>query len=666
MNQSSAAPIEAVRASFAQEQLWFLDQLSSGGSAYNIMLSWGLTGEVRADLLRESIAAVVARHDALRMTFHDGNGTPRVVAAEADSVHVGLPVIDLRSLDPTSRQQWLSDEVNRRQNQRFNLTVGPLFFFELIQLTEDEFFFLECFHHSILDGWSSSIVNDDLSRFYNAVVEGKQMLPQSSDPTYIDFITNQRARLTPNVLAEELSFWTERLKGLAPLQLPTERSRALSAASNDAVAQPGDTFVRAMDRTAYTAVKKSAAEGGTSTLAVIGAALSVVLSRYSTSTDIPIGIPMLGRIDAEWEGVVGMFINMTVLRSHPNPELTFAELREQVMESLFELMDHQEAPFSMVVEQVAPARAANQNPLFQVSLQVLDASSAGQTLTLTGVDVEFIPPRSDTSRFDVSLNLFDSGEDIQVSAEYSTHLFDEWRIMGLLGHLEEVIRQGATNPTMRLSSLAMVPTDEATELVAAGRGPRTSRINLDAALPDARDLPLAVVDAQGNLTPRGIPGEVVLGLSPWTDEVADQIATTGSVTCVPTRPTGLHAVWGRDMDLQPVTSGEPPHTAAVARTGPSEPESGIDSRAPRDSAVQEDVAQAFTDVLEVTHLGPDDNFFDAGGSSLRAMRVISRVNKKLGIKLSVRTMYADPTIRAVAAAATEALNASDRTASSVQ
>lgn len=258
MNQSSAAPIEAVRASFAQEQLWFLDQLSSGGSAYNIMLSWGLTGEVRADLLRESIAAVVARHDALRMTFHDGNGTPRVVAAEADSVHVGLPVIDLRSLDPTSRQQWLSDEVNRRQNQRFNLTVGPLFFFELIQLTEDEFFFLECFHHSILDGWSSSIVNDDLSRFYNAVVEGKQMLPQSSDPTYIDFITNQRARLTPNVLAEELSFWTERLKGLAPLQLPTERSRALAAASNDAVAQPGDTFVRAMDRTAYTAVKKSA------------------------------------------------------------------------------------------------------------------------------------------------------------------------------------------------------------------------------------------------------------------------------------------------------------------------------------------------------------------------------------------------------------------------
>lgn len=644
----------AIPASFAQEQLWFLDQLSSGGSTYNILLSWKLTGAVSSGALRDALTAAVARHDALRMTFRDDEGTPRVVVA--DTVHVGLPVIDLRSLESAAREQRVSQEVSSQQNQHFDLNHGPLFAFELIRLSDHEYVFLESFHHSILDGWSSSIVNSDISRFYELAINGKHVPQEPSNPTYSDFITDQRARLTSEVLESELQFWDKRLQGLKPLDLPTDRTRAQASLAETAKPEPGDTLVHTMDERAYAALTQSAANHGTSKLAVLAAALSVVMSRYSGSTDVPIGIPVLGRTDAEWEGVVGMFINLTVLRTHTNPELTFRDLQERVMDSLFEVMDHQEVPFSKVVERAAPDRTASRNPLFQVSLQVLDAASSGQTLALTNTDVEFIPARSDTSRFDVSLNLFDSGDAMQVSAEYSTDLFDQWRIIRLVGHIEEVIRQAAVNPSVKLSNLASVTVDEATELVAAGRDPRTRLTAIGTELLEKTDLPMAVVDGDGNLTPCGIPGEVVIGTSPWTDEIAGQVVATRSVTGVPTRPTGVHAVWEPDLSLTRVRTRTPNYTSGPDVAGPTVPKD--DSLAPADAHVQRDVTQAFIDVLEIATLGRDDNFFESGGSSLRAMRVISRVNKKLGIKLSVRTLYAEPTIRAVTSAAAKALTTS--------
>ena len=376
---------------------------------------------------------------------------------------------------------------------------------------------------------------------------------------------------------------------------------------------------------------------------VFAAAFNLVLSRYSGLEDIPTGVPMLGRPEPGLEAVVGMFINMVVLRSDLSGDPTFGELIDRIADGSLELYEHQEIPFNQVVDAVQPVREPGRNPLFQVSIQLLGESNSGESLSFPEVVAEFVPLASLVSRFDIAVNIIDTGSSLRAAVEYSSDLFDGWRIEAMLTHLETVLRAAATDPGLRLSRIPIVAGAEAEQLLAAGR---------DGV---AGNRQVYVVDPSLNLVPRGVPGELLVGGEP--DGLAEYLnqpeITADRFVDDPFHPGRLvyrsgHLVrWNSDLQLESLDRVDD----QIEPPDPVEAENGTDSelRTP----TEQSVAQIFGELLSLSTVGAEDSFFDLGGNSLQAMRAVSRINKGFGIKLSVRTLYGNVTVRAVSAVVDE-------------
>jgi hypothetical protein len=519
------------RLSPAQEQLWFLDQLSPGAT-YNSMLVWRLRGPLRVDLLHRAVHLVVARHAALRTTIRaDDDGTPFQFVAPPGEVPLPVTGAD---------EAAVPGLVAAAAAEPYDLASGPLCRFRLLRLDAGEWVFMQGFHHIVTDGWSSGVVNAELSAAYRALLAGSEPVFARRELDYPDFAEAQRQRLSGDALAEELDWWRERLAGLPVLDLPADRPRPAGG-------HRGATLIRDFPPDLRGVLHGLAAARRTSPFTVLAAAFALVLGRHTGSEDVPTGIPMLGRPEPELEALVGMFVNMVVLRTDLSGDPTFGELVDRVADGVLELYDHYEVSFHEVVDAVRPPRAPGRNPLFGVSVQLLGADTSGEAVDLPGIAAEFLPLPSTTSRFDLAVNVVDTGSSLRAAVEYSTDLYDEWRVAALLEHLETVLR---ADPDARLSRLR--------ELLPALPGA--------AAAPDAPRAP-------------------------------------------------------RDDELRTPT--------------------------------ERSVAGIFGAVLSRPGVGAEESFFDAGGNSLQAMRAVSRINKGFGIKLSVRTLYGNGTVRAVSAVVDE-------------
>jgi amino acid adenylation domain-containing protein len=454
--------VQIRRLSFAQEQLWFLDQLAPGETTYNILMVWRLRGPLRVDLLQRSLNLVVARHEALRVTIRNDEGTPYQVVAPA--TEVPLPVTDLRMLPEAEREQRLQAEINAQRAEPYDLEIGPLCRFRLLQLDAEEYVFFQDSHHIITDGWSAALINVELSTAYRSLYSGTEPVFEDMELDYIEFAESQRERLQGDVLADELAFWQRLLADLPVLELPTDRPRPIGGSHH------GETLTKDFPDDLRDIVKQLAEDHCVSMFMVFAAAYNLVLSRYSGLEDIPIGIPMLGRLEPELEAVVGMFINMVVLRSDLSGNPTISELISRIADSNLDLYEHQEVSFKQVVDVVQPVRDPDRNPLFQASLQLLGESNSGENLSFPGVVAEFVPLASPTSRFDIAMNVYDTGSSLRANIEYSSDMFDRWRMEAMLTHLETVLRTAAADPSLRLSQIPVVSGAEAEQLLSAGRG----------------------------------------------------------------------------------------------------------------------------------------------------------------------------------------------------
>lgn len=448
--------------SFGQEQLWFLDQLAPGDTTYNILLAWRLRGPLDLDVLRRSLSFVVSRHDALRATVTAHDGQPFQVIAPPSEVD--LPIVDLTDLPADQREAVVDAAVHEQTGLGFDLAAGPLFRFRVLRLAAAEHVLLQTFHHVVTDGWSSTILNSDLSAAYQAFAAGGEPTLPQPELSYHEFARWQRERLQGDALEEELSFWAERLKDLPVLDLPTDRPRPVSSTHH------GDSVIRAFSPQLLASARALANDNGTSLFMTLTAVLNVVLSRYTGQVDIPVGVPMLGRPEPELEDVVGLFINMVVLRSDLTGDPTFTELLERAADANLELYEHQEVPFHQIVDRVQPERDPSRNPLFQVAIQVLGGSTSGDQVHLPGISAEYLLLPSIRSRFDLTLNFIETADTLSVSVEYSADLFDRWRVDALLDHFETVLTAVARNPSLRLSEVPILAETERAEILALGRG----------------------------------------------------------------------------------------------------------------------------------------------------------------------------------------------------
>jgi amino acid adenylation domain-containing protein len=447
--------------SFGQEQLWFIDQLTPGATTYHITVAFRLRGALRIDVLQDCLTRVVARHDALRMTFHSVDGVPFQVTSPPTPVE--LPVLPV-SGSGGQENQLIQDKVAELASIPFDLERGPLYRYLVLKLADDNHVFLQILHHIVTDGWSGGVLNNEINLAYRALLEGHEPDFGEPAPSYSQYATSQREQMQAEVLDEELDWWTDRLTGLPTLEFPADRPRSAESGSS------GGSVTRQYPDELLSQMRNVAKAHGVSLYMVITSALNAVLSRYTGQDDIPVGVAMLNRVDEALERVVGLFVNMVVLRTDLSGNPTFSELLGRVLDANLDLYEHQEVPFNLIVDKVQPVRAAGINPLFQIATQLLSSVNLGSGLDLPDLTSTPVSSPATGSRFDMAIDFFEEGDHLSASVEYSRDLFDEWRINALLDHLETVLTAAMRQPSLKLSQLPLLSRSEQDELLALGNG----------------------------------------------------------------------------------------------------------------------------------------------------------------------------------------------------
>ncbi|HEX8318268.1 amino acid adenylation domain-containing protein [Longimicrobium sp.] len=441
----------ALPLSFAQERLWFMDQLEPGSAAYNVPVAVRLGGALDVAALERALGEIVRRHEALRTVFAEVDGAPVQVVAPVGGF--ALPVEDLSGLGEADREAKVSRRAGEEAARPFDLAAGPLFRAALLRLGADEHVLLVGMHHIVSDGWSMGVLFRELSALYTAYRGGGESpLPELS-VQYADYAVWQREQFAGEVLDRQLAYWRERLAG-APelLELPADHPRPPAQTYRGAMV-PVQLPLQLQER--LQALGRS--EGATLYMTLLSA-YQVLLSRYSGSEDVVVGSPTAGRTRAEVEELIGFFVNTMVLRTDLSGDPSFRELLGRVREATLGAYEHQELPFERLVAELQPERSRSHAPIFQASFTMDDAQGTGSglaELSLQGVGAEL-----GVAKLDLALTLLTTPQGLRGGVTYSTDLFERATIERMVRHLERVLEQAAANADVRLSRLELLSAEE--------------------------------------------------------------------------------------------------------------------------------------------------------------------------------------------------------------
>lgn len=438
-------------ASFAQQRLWFLDQLDSGSPAYNIPAAVRLRGRLDVTALGKSLREVVRRHESLRTTFAVVDRQPAQVISHATDV--GLAVVDLQHLPEDERQEralWLAAEEAR---QPFNLEVGPLLRARLLRLGEDEHLLLLTMHHIVSDGWSAGVFVHEMATLYEAFNRGERSPLEDLPIQYADYAEWQREYLQGEVLQDLLSYWKGQLGGSLPvLQLPTDRPRPASQSHK------GATHPIALSQDLTESLKALSRREDVTLFMTLLAAFQTLLHRYTGQEDLTVGSTIAGRNRGETEGLIGFFLNTLVLRVDLSGNPTFRELLRRVKTVAVEAYAHQDLPVEMILDALQPERNLSQNPLFQV-LFILQTTPM-PALEVSNLKLELLEVDTGTAKFDLTLDMIEKPEGLRGSLEYNTDLFDASTVARMAGHLEVLLESIAARSDRRLSEVEVLSPSE--------------------------------------------------------------------------------------------------------------------------------------------------------------------------------------------------------------
>ena len=366
-----------VAASFAQQRVWFLDQLEPQNSAYNMPDAYRLVGPLDVTTLELAINEIVSRHEALRTTFAAADREPTQVIAPA--LRVPLPVVDLEPL-PLAQREAEALRLAVQEGQRpFDLSKGPLLRAQLLRLGDEEHVLVLIVHHIVSDGWSVEVLRRELATLYTALSRGRPSLLPELPVQYADFAAWQRKWLEGGAMARELAYWKERLAAASEFELPSDRPRPTLLTFD------GAHHALMFSPELSSALKTLSQREGVTLFMTLLAAFSALLYRYTGQEDIVVGAPIANRDRAEIEGLIGFFVNTLALRIDLSPTqagaLTFRELLARVREVCLGAYAHQQLPFEKLVEELRPQRDPGRSPLFQVLFAVQNAPHAEMEMT---------------------------------------------------------------------------------------------------------------------------------------------------------------------------------------------------------------------------------------------------------------------------------------------
>jgi surfactin family lipopeptide synthetase A len=442
--------------SFAQKRLWFLEQLESGTSTYNIPNAIRIQGELKIPILEASLNEIIKRHEALRTTFAMMNGQPVQIISPPQALT--LTIVDLEKIHQAQQEAQILQIATTEAQQPFDLMKDLLLRVKLLRLSKQEHVLLLTMHHIVADGWSIGILLREMTALYEAFFQGQPSPLPNLEIQYADFAAWQREYLQGEVLQTLLSYWKKQLAGVPSLlKLPTNRPRptvsSFRGASKDVVLSPELSL-------ALNALSK---QSGVTLFMTLLAAFQILLYRYTGQVDIPVGTPIANRNRSETEGLIGFFVNTLVMNTsiHGNP--TFRELLKRVKEVALGAYTHQDMPFEKLVEELQPARDLSHNPLFQVmfvlqNTPLPDLKLGDLTLTLMALE-------SQTAKFDLTLSLQNTKQGLIGAFEYNTALFDASTIERMAGHFQTLLESIIANPEQEIDSLPLLTAKEKQTLV---------------------------------------------------------------------------------------------------------------------------------------------------------------------------------------------------------
>lgn len=473
--------------SFAQERLWFLDQLEPGNAFYNEPVALRLVGKLDLAALTRSFETIVQRREILRTTFALVDDRPAQIIASRLAFEI--PVIDLRELPDAERVAEVKRLTEADAQQPFDLATGPLIHITLLQVTAEEHVLLMTMHHIITDGWSMGVLVREFAALYAAFSTGQPSPLPELTTQYADFAVWQREWLQGEVIQRHITYW-ERQLASAPsfVDLPTDYPRP-SVQSFRGNVQPLELSPSLVD-----SLKALSAQEGVTLFMTLLAALNILLYRYTHQDDISIGTPSANRTQMATENLTGFFVNTLVLRTKLVGTASFLDVLRQVRSVALEAYSHQDIPFEKLVEVLRPERDLGRSPLFNIMFLMQNVPAS--EFELPGLVLEPIDIENRTAKFDLTLELWETADGMEGWFEYATDLFEPATIerlgMNLSTLLEEIV------------AIPELPIDQYTLLTAAERHRLLGEWNSTAtAYPDTASIH-QLFEAQVDQTPDAV------------------------------------------------------------------------------------------------------------------------------------------------------------------
>jgi amino acid adenylation domain-containing protein len=409
-----------------QMEVWLSTQLSDEAScAYNESLTLHLHGVLNEAALRDSVQDIIARHDALRVTFTPTGDRQKFTP----KLELEIPLVDLSSLNPTDRNSKSRELKDAEARTPFDLVNGPVARFKLVRLTTEHHALFFTAHHIVCDGWSTNVILDELGKLYSSKVSART--PELPLPLSFGAYAKSRDKKTSSDLTHVEKYWLEQFSELPPdLDLPTDRPRPAVRSFE------GATYRRKISADAYKSVKRAGAKRGCTLFVTLLAGFQALLSRLSRQNDIVVGIPTAEQSLLDGQTLVGHCVNFLPLRARISDQIKFADLLSQQKKSLLDAYEHQTYTYGTLVRKLALRRGSSRLPLMEVQFNL---ERVGTDSTFTGLQAEVDPNPKAFVNFDLFLNVVESENGLVLDCDYNTGLYDETTIARWLTHYETLL-----------------------------------------------------------------------------------------------------------------------------------------------------------------------------------------------------------------------------------
>jgi amino acid adenylation domain-containing protein len=440
------APAESYPLSFAQERMWFLEQLYPDSATYNEQSIYRLKGTLNMDALRQSMQMIVQRHEILRTVYRQvDDKAMQVVLPQSE---IDLQLFDLRNFTAQKQESEIYRLATQDSNQPFDLVKGPVYRAQLLQVAENEHVLIHTRHHIATDGWSTGVYWREFNQLYNAYSEGRTPSLPELPIQYADYALWQREWLAGDAGKEQVAYWLEQLADLTPLDLPKDAPRRSSTNNQGGVVE----LTLPSELTSH--LRELAQRESSTLFMLLLAAFQLLLHRLADQDDIAIGTPIANRNRMEIENLIGCILNTLVLRTDLAGNPSFAELLQRVRKTTLDAFQHQDPPIEKIIEELQPARHLHRSPLFQVFINMLD--NEGTTPQPGNLIVERITFEDPHAKFDMTLYVRRVAEGMRLRLVYRTDLYSAERMNHFLGQYVYLLTQIVQQPDQPISAYSLV------------------------------------------------------------------------------------------------------------------------------------------------------------------------------------------------------------------